>query len=66
MKSVSLTCHMISYVMTAVDMGMSSVGGSPIVATLRTPPVRGVSWATAADRGEQERERQRDEREPAS
>src|SRR5262245_41556674 len=46
-KSDSLTCHMISYTMTAVLMGMSSVGGSPIEATLRTPPMRGVSCAEA-------------------
>src|SRR4051812_48330852 len=37
---------MISYTITAVDIGMSSVGGSPTEATLRTPPIRGVSWAS--------------------
>src|SRR6266545_6763337 len=26
---------------------MSSVGGSPMAATLSTPPIRGVSWAAA-------------------
>src|SRR5437879_7037849 len=44
-NSDSKTCHMISYVITVVDIWISSVGGSPTVATLRTPPTRGVSWA---------------------
>src|SRR3989441_13102561 len=36
---------MMSYVSTVVDIWISSVGGSPTVATLRTPPSRGVSSA---------------------
>src|SRR6266545_159507 len=44
-NSDSKTCHMISYVRMVVDIWMSSVGGSPIVAILRMPPVRGVSSA---------------------
>src|ERR1051325_6219813 len=40
---------MISYVRTVVVACRSSVGGSPIVATLRTPPARGFSWAPAPD-----------------
>src|ERR687892_517081 len=39
---------MISYVSTVVVAWRSSVGGSPIVATLRTPPLRGFSCAGAA------------------
>src|SRR6266481_2633174 len=35
----------ISWVMTAVVQCKSSVGGSPIIAALRTPPDLGVSWA---------------------
>src|SRR2546428_130320 len=36
---------MTSFVSTVVVIWTSSVGGSPTVATLRTPPIRGVSWA---------------------
>src|SRR3989442_13925586 len=44
-KSDSKTGHMISYVITVVDIWKSTVGGSPTVATLGTHP-RGVgSWA---------------------
>src|SRR5260370_7767994 len=35
----------ISCVMTAVVQCRSRVGGSPIIAALRTPPDLGVSWA---------------------
>src|SRR5438105_6281233 len=38
---------MISYVSTVVVAWMSSVGGSPMAATLSTPPRRGVSCARA-------------------
>src|SRR5215510_12575771 len=38
---------MISEVSVVVVAWMSSVGGSPIEATLSTPPMRGVSWACA-------------------
>src|SRR5262245_1168150 len=37
---------MICCVSTAVVQCMSSVGGSPIIAALSTPPVRGASWAS--------------------
>src|SRR5262249_47350330 len=38
---------MISEVSVVVVAWMSSVGGSPMEATLSTPPMRGVSWACA-------------------
>src|SRR5207248_10551587 len=47
---------MISLVSTVVVAWMSSVGGSPIDATLSTPPMRGVSCACATDTDRTRRE----------
>ena len=38
-------CQVICCVIVAVVECRSSEGGSPIIAALRTPPVRGCSWA---------------------
>src|SRR5262245_38551880 len=42
-----MTLTMISRVIVAVVVCMSSVGGSPIRATFRAPPFLGADWAAA-------------------
>src|SRR5262245_29918241 len=41
-------CQVICWVITAVVQWRSRDGGSPITATLRTPPTRGCSWASTS------------------
>jgi hypothetical protein len=42
-----MTCQAIWYAMVAVVVCVSSVGGSPMMAAFRMPPLRGASCAVA-------------------
>ena len=50
-------CQVICCMITAVVQCRSRDGGSPIMAALMTPPVRGASWASAVAEAQGEGER---------